>query len=141
ERPDWRDIYVDKLHSEEKRVLAGGFHFASNFSTSPTWGGGSWMAYTSAIFGLHIGNQPQYLALKDRYQSKTPHYPDLGTYMRQEGYHYFWTTALSDELGDKAWTAYKGFYNVDDWLRFSDLDYKGALFGWGPAPADQYTLA
>jgi hypothetical protein len=141
ERPDWRDVYIEKLHSEEKKLTAGGFHFASNFSISPTWGGGSWLAYTSAIYGLHIGSQPQYLTLKDRYGTKTPHYPDLGTYMRQQGYHYFWTTALSDELGDKAWTAYKGFYNVDDWLRFSDLEYKGPLFGWGPAPADQYTLA
>lgn len=141
ERPDWRDVYIKKLHSEEKKLTDGGFHFASNFSVSPTWGGGSWLAYTSAIYGLHIGSQPQYLTLKDRYGTKTPHYPDLGTYMRSQGYHYFWTTALSDELGDKAWTAYKGFYNVDDWLRFSDLGYKGPLFGWGPAPADQYTLA
>ena len=140
-RPDWRGPYIEKLQSEEKRLTAGGFHFASTFSVSPTWGGGSWLAYTSTIFGLHVGSHPQYLTLKERYQTKVPRYPDLGTYMRSQGYHYFWTTSLSDELGDKQWTAYKGFYGVDEWLRYSDLNYDGAGYGWGPAPPDQYTLA
>lgn len=140
-RPDWQVAYVDMLHKVEDRLDEGGFHYASHFSISPTWGGGSWLAYTSALFGLHISSHPQYLTLMDRYQTKVPRYPDIGTYLRKQGYHYFWTTSISEELGDKKWNSYKSFYGVDEWLRYSDLNYEGAGYGWGPAPADQYVLA
>lgn len=139
-RPDWREEYIKLLHATEEKLTAGNYHYASALSQSPTWGGGSWLAYTSALFGLHIETHPQYLTLMDRYQTKVPRYPDLGTYLRTQGYHYFWTTSISDELGDKKWGAYKSFYGVDEWLRYSDLDYAGKRYGWGPAPPDQYVL-
>ena len=140
-RPDWRVAYLEMLDKAEKRLEEGGFHYATNLSQSPTWGGGSWLAYTSALFGLHVETHPQYLTLMERYQTKEPRYPDLGTYLRSQGYHYFWTTSISEELGDKRWNTYKSFYGVDEWLRYSDLDYDGDHFGWGPAPSDQYVLA
>lgn len=139
-RPDWRPAYIDMLHAAEDRLEAGGFHFASTLSKSPTWGGGSWLAYTSGLFGLHIESHPQYLTLMERYQTKVPRYPDIGTYFRTQGYHYFWTTSISEELGDKKWNSYKTFYGVDEWLRYSDLEYDGLRYGWGPAPPDQYVL-
>lgn len=140
-RPDWRAAYIDMLQRAEERLSEGGFHYASKLSKSPTWGGGSWLAYTSALFGLSVESHPQYLTLMERYQSKTPRYPDIGTYLRSQGYHYFWTTSISEELGDKKWNSYKNFYGVDEWLRYSDLEYDGAHYGWGPAPPDQYVLA
>jgi hypothetical protein len=140
-RPDWRVAYLEMLHKAEKELQAGGFHFASTLSISPTWGGGSWLAYTSALFGLHVENHPQYLTLMERYQTQIPRYPDIGTYLRNQGYHYFWTTSISEQLGDKKWNSYKTFYGVDEWLRYNDLDYDGARYGWGPAPPDQYVLA
>jgi hypothetical protein len=140
-RPDWRTAYIDKLRTVEERLTEGGFHYASALSESPTWGGGSWLAYTSALFGLHVGSHPQYLTLMERYQTKVPRYPDLGTYLRWQGYHYFWTTSISEELGDRRWNAYKSFYGVDEWLRYSDLEYDGMRYGWGPAPPDQYVLS
>lgn len=140
-RPDWRVAYLEMLDKAEKRLQEGGFHYATNLSQSPTWGGGSWLAYTSALFGLHVETHPQYLTLMERYQTKEPRYPDLGTYLRSQGYHYFWTTSISEELGDKRWNTYKTFYGVDQWLRYSDLEYDGMHYGWGPAPSDQYVLA
>lgn len=140
-RPDWRTAYIDMLHKTEARLEEGDFHFASALSKSPTWGGGSWLAYTSALFGLHVGSHPQYLTLMDRYQTKIPRYPDVGTYFRNQGYHYFWTTSIAEELSDQKWNRYKAFYGVDEWLRYSDLAYDGKRYGWGPAPPDQYTLA
>jgi phosphoglycerol transferase MdoB-like AlkP superfamily enzyme len=77
----------------------------------------------------------------ERYETQVPRYPDLGTYLRGQGYHYFWTTSISEELGDKKWSSYKSFYGVDEWLRYSDLNYDGKRYGWGPAPPDQYVLA
>lgn len=140
-RPDWKIAYLDMLHKAEERLTDGGFHYASAFSISPTWGGGSWLAYTSALFGLHVGSHPQYLTLMERYQTKVPRYPDIGTYLRRQGYHYFWTTSIAEELGEKRWNNYKSFYGVDEWLRHSDLAYDGPGYGWGSAPPDQYVLA
>ena len=139
-RPDWREAYLEMLHETEAQLDAGGFHYASAFSQSPTWGGGSWLAYTSALFGLHVETHPQYLTLMERYQTKVPRYPDLGTYLRTQGYHYFWVTSISEQLGDRKWSAYKSFYGVDEWLRYNDLQFEGMRYGWGPAPPDQYVL-
>jgi hypothetical protein len=65
-RPDWRSAYIDMLHKAEDRLDEGGFSYASTLSKSPTWGGGSWLAYTSALFGLPIMSHPQYLTLMER---------------------------------------------------------------------------
>ena len=139
-RPDYK-IAIEEMQAKMGKTLDdAGFAVASVLSQSPTWGGGSWLAYTSALYGLRMESHPQYLALMDRYQTQVPRYPDLGTYLRGQGYHYLWVTAISDELGDTQWNKYKTFYGVDEWLRYSDLPYAGDHFGWGPAPADQYVL-
>lgn len=140
-RPDYLVAYAKMLNQMQQRLQERDFHYASTVSESPTWGGGSWLAYTSALYGLRIENHPQYLTLMDRYQTVTPRYPDLGTYLRGQGYHYFWTTSISEELSDSKWQQYQRFYGTDEWLRYSDLDYDGSHYGWGPVPPDQYVLA
>jgi hypothetical protein len=139
-RDDWRVAYIELLDKVENTLLANGFQVASALSASPTWGGGSWLAYTSAIFGMRIDNHPQYLTLMDRYQQENPRYPDFGAYLRGQGYFYQWVTSLSVELRDSVWDKYSRFYGVDQWLRYRDLDYQGLHYGWGPAPSDQYVL-
>jgi phosphoglycerol transferase MdoB-like AlkP superfamily enzyme len=96
------------------------------------------MSYTSALFGLRIDTHPQFLSLFDRYQSID--YPDLGRYLKSQGYEYVRLSSLADELKDEAWLKYINFYGVDRWLRYRDLDYQGSHYGWGPSPPDQYAL-
>lgn len=139
-RPDWREAYLKLLDEMGATLTKDGFHMASALSTSPTWGGGSWLAYTSALFGLRIDTHPQYLSFLDRYQAEAPRYPDLGAYLRGQGYYYLWVTSLAVELKDSQWEQYKTFYGVDRWLRYRDLHYNGLHYGWGPAPPDQYVL-
>ena len=140
-RPDYRIAYTDLLGEIEQRLRDNNFYLASSLSQSPTWGGGSWLAYTSAIYGLRMESHPQYLTLMDRYQTALPRYPDLGNYMRGQGYHYFWITSIAEELSDTKWERYTRFYGTDEWLRYSDLEFNGLHYGWGPAPPDQYVLA
>jgi phosphoglycerol transferase MdoB-like AlkP superfamily enzyme len=137
-RMHFRLPYATLLASVEDALGAGGWRTASALSESPTWGGGSWMAYTSLLFGLRIDNHPQYLSLLNKYQVE--HYPDLGSYLQSQGYTYAWVTSLANELDERAWNRYIRFLGVDDWLRYSDLDYHGQHYSWGPAPPDQYTL-
>jgi hypothetical protein len=137
-QPAFRRMYLDLLAEVEGQLEQAGWQTASALSESPTWGGGSWMAYTSSLFGLRIDNHPQYLALLNKYQVEM--YPDLGRYFQSQGYYYAWVSSISRELDDLAWAKYIRFLGVDAWIRHSDLQYNGLHYGWGPAPPDQYVL-
>lgn len=137
-RGDYRAAYTNLLTELQAQLNRQGWHAATALSESPTWGGGSWMAYTTFLFGLRIDNQPQYLALLNKYQVES--YPDLGHYLRAQGYYYAWVSALSGELDEQTWYKYVRLMGVDQWLRFHDLKFHGRMYGWGPAPPDQYTL-
>lgn len=137
-RPDYAEAYTRLLGELEQQLAAAGWQSATALSESPTWGGGSWMAYTSLLFGLRIDNHPYYLTLFNKYQDQP--YPNLGHYLQSQGYYYTWVSSIADELNDKTWVKYSRFLGVDRWLRYRDLDYSGPRYGWGPAPPDQYVL-
>ncbi len=136
--PYFREQYFKLMQKVQNELESAGWYTASGLSISPVWGGGSWMAYTSALCGLRISQQPQYLALKYGFQ-KTP-YPHLGRYMQSQGYRFTWVVPIDRELSPYTWEANKRFYGADVWLTFKDLHYHGPEYSWGPSPPDQYTL-
>ncbi len=133
-----RAPYLALLDDLEQQLDNQGWGAATILSESPSWGGGSWMAYTSALFGLRVDTHPVYLSLLERFSAGG--YPHLGDTLTRMGYEQARVTALSVELDDEQWQQYKGFFGVDRWLRYSDLAYDGQHYGWGPAPPDQYVL-
>lgn len=137
-RSDWRARFRTLTDRLEQKLSSRGWHAASALSLAPTWGGGSWMSYTSALFGLRVSSDPQYYALLDKYESGG--YPDLGSFLKEQGYQYFRLTALSMGLPQEQWKKYETFYGVDRWLQYADLNYVGPEYGWGPAPPDQFSL-
>ena len=137
-RPDWRKSYEALLGQLEQELAGGGWRVASALSESPTWGGGSWMAYTSALFGLRIDSHPEYLFLLDEYQDVA--YPGLGRYLQSQGYYSLFVSSISKQLGESDLQKYVNFYGADDWLTFGRLGYQGPRYGWGPAPPDQFVL-
>ncbi len=137
-RPDYRILYTQLLDELEDQLAADGWRAATALSSSPTWGGGSWFAYTSTLFGLRVDNQPEYLALFAKYQGEE--YPDLGRYLKSQGYDYNWLTSIATELSEGEWLQYRRFYGAEHWYRHRDLNYTGAEYSWGPAPPDQYAL-
>ncbi len=137
-RGDWRAAYQALLAQWEPRLRQAGWHMATTLSESPVWGGGSWMAYTSALFGLRVTEQQAYLALREQYQ--TLPYPNLGRYLHRQGYTYAWVTPIARRLSPSLMEKNRRFYGMDVWLTFEDLNYDGPLYGWGPAPPDQYVL-
>ncbi|MEM7031181.1 MAG: hypothetical protein AAF629_16580 [Chloroflexota bacterium] len=138
-RPDYKEQYLALVPPLEAQLSANDWHVASTLSEAPTWGGGSWMAYTSLLFGLRVDTHAQYLSLVDQYQ--TADYPDLGQYLKSQGYTYLRLSSLSDELKEDKQQVLRNFYGVDDWPTYSDLNFTGRHFGWGPAPPDQYALS
>ncbi len=137
-RPDYLGQYTALADELEATLTANGWRAASALSEAPTWGGGSWMSYTSALFGLDIDSDPEYEMLMDRYQ--VDDFPDLGGFLKDQGYRFYGLSSIALELPDAKWDRYLRFYGADRWLRYRDLGYVGPKYGWGPAPADQYAL-
>lgn len=138
QRPDYKIGYELLLNKVQKQLTDGGWSMASTLSESPTWGGGSWLAYSSALSGLRIETHPQFLALLNKYQIDA--YPNLGNYLKQQGYHYFHLSSLASEMPAGDWLKQERFFGVDHWFRFEELQFEGPMYGWGPAPPDQYVL-
>jgi phosphoglycerol transferase MdoB-like AlkP superfamily enzyme len=137
-RPDYRQAYTELLNGLQARLEENDWHVVSALSEAPTWGGGSWMSYTSTLFGLRIDTHPQYLSLRERYQTVT--YPDLGHYLKSQGYEYVRLSSLAVDLEEEEWDQLKNLYGIDRWPNYDDLDFTGPHFGWGPSPPDQYAL-
>ncbi len=136
--PFYREQYKSTMQNLEAHLTEQGWHMVSSLSVSPTWGGGSWLAYTSAMFGLRVPEHAQYLALRRKYQVLP--YPNLGRFLHSKGYDYIWVVPITRKLSAEETEENRRFYGPDQWITFDDLDYHGPLYGWGPSPPDQYTL-
>ena len=134
----FRVPYLEFLEGFEKQIKASGWDSASIFSEAPTWGGGTWISYTSAMFGLPISEQSQYSTLHEAYQ-QIP-YPNIGRYFHTQGYEYIWVSPIQRRLTSERETRDRNFFGVDRWITLDIMDYHGPFFGWGPSPPDQYTF-
>jgi len=137
-RDHFRAPYVSLLETLEITLADAGWRTATALSESPTWGGGSWLAYTSTLFGMRIDNHPQYLDLRNKYQVER--YPSLGATLDDQGYHYVWLSALAENISEVGWAKYTRMMAVDELIRNREMDYVGPRYGWGPAPPDQWVL-
>ena len=138
QRPDFTAAYVNLLHELTVQLQENGWWMATALSEAPTWGGGSWLSYTTTLFGMHIDQHPQYLELREKYQ--TERYPSLGVTLHDQGYYYVWLSTLPENYAEEVWTKYTRLLGVDELIRYRDLGYIGPRYGWGPSPPDQWTL-
>ena len=137
-RSDFRIPHKQMLETLTSQLEQNDWATASIRSSAPTWGGGSWLSYTSVLSGVRIDSHAQYLALFNHYTQKP--FPHLFNYLRGQGYRSYWLSSNSDTLNEIEWQRYKKFYGVDEWLQFDDMAYEGPLYGWGPSPPDQYAI-
>jgi hypothetical protein len=113
------------------RLAAAGFSARSGFLTSPTVGGGSWLASASLLSGTWVSNQRRYEALgaSDRLRL-------TGAFQRA-GWH---TVALMPGVTQPWPEPERSYYGFDEIHAFDDLGYAGALFSFDSIP-DQYVLS
>jgi hypothetical protein len=137
-REHFRPAFTQMATAFETRLADEGWKAVSAFSEAPTWGGGSWMSYTSALFGIGVSEQSQYMALREQY-AQVP-YPNMGRYFQTQGYEYLWVVPINRKLSLKYQQTDYAFYGADRWITYDTLDYAGPLYGWGPSPPDQYTF-
>ena len=138
QRDHFRPAYTALMTSFEASLASQGWRAVSALSEAPTWGGGSWMSYTSALFGVDVHEQSQYEALRTKY-TQVP-YPNMGRYFQLQGYEYTWVVPINRKLPSATEVVEHAFYGADRWVTYESLEYDGPLYGWGPSPPDQYTL-
>jgi hypothetical protein len=137
-RDDFQAAYTSLLPFLEKRLDKNGWSVHTTLSDAPTWGGGSWIAYTSFLFGLPLESDNDYRQLLAQYEERP--FPHLPNYLRDQGYRSYRLTSSANELNDLEWRRLVQFFGVDEWLRYGDIPYDGPLYGWGPSLPDQYAL-
>ncbi|RTL67225.1 MAG: sulfatase [Pseudonocardiaceae bacterium] len=101
----------------------------SAFLTSPTFGGGSWLAHSTLESGVWIDNQARFDDLGATGRAT------LASLFRRAG----WTTAAV-QPGTTSGFPDADFYGYDQVLDAHNLGYRGPNFSFATMP-DQYTLA
>jgi hypothetical protein len=134
-----RSYVIPTMKTFEKILQEQGWYCASGLAESPVFGGKSWIAYSSLLYGFDFRNQGTYDALF--YRNDIPEFPSWPAVLQKFGYSsYRLNTLPPADLIDVQWERMNRFYHIDEWIRFEDLGYYGKSYGFGPAPPDQFGL-
>ncbi|MGN9777003.1 sulfatase-like hydrolase/transferase [Micromonospora sp. H33] len=117
------------LDQGQRRLGAAGYGTRSAFLTSPTTGGGSWLAHATLLSGLWIDNDQRHRTLLASDRST------LGTAFRRAG----WRTVGVMPAANQPWPE-GAFYGYEQFYDEHSLGYRGPRFSFAPMP-DQYTLS
>ncbi|MBO2450727.1 sulfatase [Actinomadura barringtoniae] len=117
------------LDDGTRRLAAAGFSARSGYLTSPTAGGGSWLAHSTLLSGLWINNQQRYRAVvaSDRLTLNK-------AFQRAR-----WRSVAVVPGVTRTWPEGR-FFGYDKIYADRDMGYHGPNFSWATMP-DQYTLA
>ncbi|MGC1214853.1 MAG: sulfatase-like hydrolase/transferase, partial [Micromonospora sp.] len=117
------------LDAGYRRLRAAGYDARSGFLTSPTFGGGSWLAHATLLSGLWIDNDQRHrdLLAGDRLT--------LNGAFHRAG----WQTVGVMPAATQPWPEGR-FFGYDRYYDAARLGYRGPKFSYAPMP-DQYTLA
>ncbi|MFJ4847796.1 MULTISPECIES: sulfatase [unclassified Streptomyces] len=129
ESPEMAPQVDAMLADGTRRLEAAGFSSRSAFLTSPTFGGGSWLAHSTFLSGLWIDNQQRY-----RTVTSSDRLTLTGAFQRADA----WRTVGIMPGVIRSWPEAK-FYGLDNVYDSQHLGYKGPNFSWSPVP-DQYSL-
>jgi hypothetical protein len=127
--PRLAPVVAPVLDAGTRRLKAAGFASRSAFLTSPTAGGGSWLAHSTFLSGLWINNQQRYRTLLSSDRMSLPRF-----FGRAD-----WRTAEFEPATVRPFPEV-AFYGYDQVYNFKDFGYQGPRFSWSTMP-DQYTLS
>jgi len=129
EDPEFAPQVDAVLDDGNRRLRAAGFASRSAFLTSPTAGGGSWLAHATLLSGLWIDNEQRHRTLvsSDRLTL-------TGAFRRAN-----WRTVAVMPETTRAWPE-ATFYGFDRVYDSRNLGYRGPNFSFATMP-DQYTLS
>ena len=128
EDPEFASQVGGVLDAGNRRLRAAGFDSRSAYLTSPTAGGGSWLAHGTLLSGMWVDKQQRYDEL-----ASSPRLT-LTKAFRRAG----WRTVGVMPGNDTGWSESQslGYDRIYD---AKDMGYRGPRFSWAAMP-DQYTL-
>ncbi|MBU2662705.1 sulfatase [Actinoplanes bogorensis] len=128
ENPAFNQPVVEQLRAGQQKLAAKGFTGKSGYLTSPTFGGGSWLAHSTFLSGLWIDNQNRYRSLvaTDRLT--------LTSAFKKAGFR---TTGFEPGV-TFAWPEGQ-FYGYEQIYDAHTLGYHGPMLSWSTMP-DQYVM-
>ncbi|HCT81142.1 MAG TPA: sulfatase [Micromonosporaceae bacterium] len=129
EDPDLAPQIGALLDAGNSRLRAAAFHSRSGYLSSPTAGGGSWLAQATLQSGLWIDNQQRYRQLLDSDRLTL-----TGAFQRAS-----WRTVAVMPATTGPWPEGE-FFGYDRIYTAGDLNYQGPKYGFATMP-DQYTLS
>jgi hypothetical protein len=127
--PEFSAPVLSQLKQDDGKLAAAGFAARSGFLSSPTFGGGSWLAHSTFLSGVWIDNQQRYRSLvaTDRLT--------LTSAFKRAGFR-----TVGVEPGVTfAWPE-GAFYGYDQVWDSHKLDYHGPALSWSTMP-DQYVMS
>ena len=130
--PDLTTTYTRLMNRVEDSLRSSGWTMASSTSTSPVFGGLSWLAIAETFLGTPVRHQPTLEILRP----KIPRYPHLIDFLADQGYR---TAALQPPVRPRPGLRVDNRYGFDRTFYFDDLDYAGPHYGFGMIP-DEYSL-
>ncbi|TDC57518.1 sulfatase [Actinomadura sp. KC345] len=129
EAPEYAPHIGSVLDAGTRNLGEAGFSARSGWLTSPTAGGGSWLAHATLLSGLWVDNEQRYRTLVNSDRFTLNH-----AFRRADAR----TVALMPAI-TRAWPE-GGFYGYDKVYDNRNLGYRGPRFSFATMP-DQYTLS
>jgi hypothetical protein len=125
----------------EKKLNNNGIDVVSNLSWAPRLGGGSWLCYSSFLYGIKVENEGLFRIILQKENAEHMN-PSILEVLHRDGYENFLLNALTGFKNLKInWEEIKELFSAKDVIKFEDLEYKGKLVGGlGLQPPDQFSL-
>ena len=117
------------VNAGTEQLQADGFSSRSGWLTSPTYGGGSWLAHATLQSGVWVNSPGRYSELVASKRLT------LAGAFRRAG----WRTVADVPATHGSWPDGHSFYHYDKIWDRDNLGYRGPRFGFSPMP-DQYAL-
>ena len=118
-----------ELDAGTQTLRQAGFAAKSGFLTSPTFGGGSWLAHSTLESGVDVNSQFRYTSLVNGSRFT------LARAFKDAG----WRTFADDPANTRDWVPETQFYGYRSVYDSRNVGYKGPNFSYAPVP-DQYTM-
>jgi hypothetical protein len=120
---------VPRYETMARNLEAAGFHVASDFLTSPTYGGFSWFAHSTLNSGVKvISHLHSQLLDEQRPRGFADHFRDAG-----------YQPILVMPGTTRPWPGMDDYYGFRDHYFSWEFGYRGPRYGW-PTMADQFVL-
>lgn len=125
----YSEVLVPRYEAMGKRLEEAGFHVASDFITSPTYGGYSWFAHATLDSGVKVISHLHSQLLDEQRPT------GFADYFRDAGY----LPVIVMPGTTRPWPGMDDYYGFRNHYFSWEFGYKGPRYGW-PTMADQFVL-